>query len=179
MATMFRLSFGSIGCICMCHLSMLVGYASFDVWNKTMNVSNSSVPNRFVISSNNDGDDVDYDDDNNSDFVFDYYRLNHPFNPLLMCGCVSPVRAVKACSVKWYRCWLLIQCFNQWCVNTMLSFLSALPVSSLPFPSELKCLAFFSVSNENIRTALLQYCLNVVSLLIAHDFLPFFVICWV
>lgn len=65
---------------CVIHLTgQIVGVQS--VSNKTMDVSNSSALKRFVISSDDDNDD--------SDFGFDYYRLNHPFNPLLMCGCAS------------------------------------------------------------------------------------------
>lgn len=85
MATMIRFSFSSIRCKNMLHSCVIYRAGQIDgvqsVSNKTMDVSNSSALKRFVISSSDDND--------NSDFGFDYYRLKHPFNPLLMCGRVK------------------------------------------------------------------------------------------
>lgn len=88
-----------------------------------MDVSNSSVAlKQFVISPN---DDVDDDNDNN-DFGFDYYHLNHPFNPLLVCVCVCVRRARYVHPVfwmKWYHLSLYVLMVNpvfqsMWCCWT-------------------------------------------------------------
>lgn len=60
-------------------------------YNKTMDVSNSSALKRFIISPN---------DINDHAFGFDYYHLNHTFNPLLMCGRVRQRAMCTLCIVN-------------------------------------------------------------------------------
>lgn len=57
-------------------------------YSKTMDVSNSSAIKRFIISPNGINDNA---------FGFDYYHLNHTFNPLLMCG---RVRQKAVCTLS-------------------------------------------------------------------------------